>query len=205
MPPGFRFNGRPGLTLTVVAVFTLVILVVGVGYRVSAWGQRISGTVAAASPLVQPDRNPVHLAFDPLQVTQQIGDIFEVRLMAYSERQEVDGAEVYVVFDPSKLQVVDAAGNSASTVTLGGHLSLLLLNQVDNTAGLIRLAAGRLQPPYPYGSLLLANVTFQAIDATPTAGTELLFGRALPLTTQVTFAGEALETSLAPGVVLIAP
>lgn len=95
------------------------------------------------------------------------------------------GEGLYLRFDPTLLQVVDA-----DPVTPGVQIALgsfftpnyTQINSVDNAAGLISLACTRLYAPYPSGSGILAHITFQAVGAgtaqvafrtTPPEATEL--------------------------------
>jgi hypothetical protein len=73
----------------------------------------------------------------------------------------IDAAAARVTFDPAALEVTGVSG--------GGMLDTELTRTVDNGAGTLYYAAGKLGGPWPASSFVLANVTFR-VKTAPTSG-----------------------------------
>jgi hypothetical protein len=111
---------------------------------------------------------------DPATLTTLPGSIFTVDLKVDAWTYPVDTVQTYLSFDPEFLQVVDANGDPASTIT--GDLSVLdqpLANSADNTTGIVRYDAGKLGGTAT-GTFRIATVRFLALKVT-TPKTQVLF------------------------------
>jgi len=78
------------------------------------------------------------------------------------------GEGLYMQFDPTHLQVVDANPSvDGVQIGIGSFFTPIYLqeNRADNVTGQIALSASRLYAPYPSGSGILAQITFQAVSA----------------------------------------
>ena len=141
--------------------------------------------------------------FSPSPKNAVVGDIFTVELRVDPAGVPVDGAQAYVNFDPTYLQVVDAAGNPVSSITPGSTFGQVVQNNVDNTAGQIDYAAGR-QPgdPSVTTDFLLATIRFKALAAV--SSTPLTFNLSSPRLTQLSNAGSAVTSDKVNGSVSIA-
>ena len=105
----------------------------------------------------------VDLSVEPPAVATMVGDVFTVTVMVNAGAQEVVGADIDLHFEPSLLQVVDAAGQPADQVEPAGPLEVIF-NQVDPSAGRIRYAAGTFD--VASGDFPLAIVRFKALAST---------------------------------------
>lgn len=112
---------------------------------------------AEPSPLVElvaiVSASPVCLD-EPFDVTFQ---------MVAADSQPVDGVQVYLKFDPTKLQVNDISNS--------GALDFTLLKDFSNTEGYVHFAASSFFQPPPSGSFELVTVNFTALEES--AGTLL--------------------------------
>lgn len=107
---------------------------------------------------------PVQLYLNPASATVATGETFTLDVMVNTDAQPINNVELYISFDPAKLQVVDLAGNPASTVIADlAALNIELLNSADNSAGLIRYDAGRLTGAPPTGVFRVASIPFKAL------------------------------------------
>ncbi len=149
----------------------------------------------------------VHVAFDPAANTVVAGDIFTVDIQIQAGSQLVDGAEVYVHYDRTYLQVVDAAGNPVYEIQSNGYLPAVLRNSVltDTVQGLIHFAAGVYEPSSarPSGTFALATIRFQALAGTGGGVTPLTFGMQTGTLTQVTYNGDDVLAGVYNGSVTI--
>jgi hypothetical protein len=131
------------------------------------------------------------------------GDVFTVWVQVDAGSQLVDGAEVHLDYDPSRLQVVDADGNPADHVDNSGALDVVLRNNVDNTAGRIDFAAGTFSATPPSGAFALAAIRLRALNLTGSPSTELSFVLEPPRRTNVVYAGLSVLGGTNDGVVAL--
>lgn len=134
----------------------------------------------------------VDLAIEPTQSAVQVGETFAVDIEVRAGTQQVDGAAAYVNFDPALLQV--------DSVVPGSELTTELRNDFDNAAGEVNVAYGTFSN-FPSGTFVLATITFQAIDVSPS--TSLTFNAQLPRQSEVTFGGQPTLGDTIPGTVEI--
>lgn len=105
----------------------------------------------------------VDVCVEPPAVVATVGETFTVAVMVRAGAQDVVGADFELHFQPSFLQVVDAAGQPATRVEAAGPLSELF-HRVDPAAGRIRYAAGTFD--VVNGTFPLAILRFKALAAT---------------------------------------
>ena len=157
---------------------------------VTCAGLEAEGQVTDGGEISQP-QGTVNLAFDPSGKVANVGEIFTMALMVQAGAQPLNNVELYVNFDPAVLQVVDAAGNPASSIEPDlTTLETLLYNNVDNAGGHIRYDAGRLVGTPPTGTFRVALVRFKRL-----ASTETTIVRFVP-PTDVFFNGSSVVGSL---------
>jgi type VII secretion-associated serine protease mycosin len=126
-------------------------------------------------PLRSPSAD-VTLRLSPPTSAVRAGELFAVDLLLETGELGVDSVDAYLVFDPARLQVVDATGNPATVILPANGLPVILQNQADNGAGRIWFSAGR-QPggTMPAGDLRVATIRFRPLAATGAAGTAIGF------------------------------
>lgn len=155
----------------------------------------------------------VTLTFDPPVLTLARGQVQTVKLRL-SASEPVSGIEVHLDFDPAYLQVVNADGHPVSRLGQSEESSFpfVLVNRVDNTAGQIDYAAGRLERRGITGDFILAEFRLLALKETEgTPATVRLADGARtsdPERVRVTLAavgGRAIAVSLQPVAVRIEP
>jgi hypothetical protein len=135
----------------------------------------------------------VVLAINPESTSVALGENFDLVIEVRAGTQPVDGAAVYLNFDPDFLQVV--------SISAGNTLPTILENSYNNTAGQINFSASTLSS-FPSGTFTLATVTFQALA--PTSGTSLAFNSSSPRESDVTFEGSSILTGDIDGTIVIA-
>ena len=121
----------------------------------------------------------------------QVGELFTLDVRITSPERPVDGAAIYIDFDPTCLMVVDSAGNPTDQITPDPSLGIVFTNQVDSALGQIDYVAGATLPPapVPVGSFVVARIRFKALAAT--ADTEVRFVVDAPRRTRTLCEGEA--------------
>jgi len=141
----------------------------------------VSEYMVAVSPLT----DTVTLSLVPSFVEALVGEVFVVDVMAESRTQPFDTVQVYLDFDPTLLQCVDAAGNPI-TETIPISPTLVLQNEVDNEAGQVNYAARVAfgDPPLT-GRVQVIRLYFQSIAPTAPEGTPLEFNWTTPRRTDI--------------------
>jgi len=155
-----------------------------------------SGLQSATLPGVQ-------VSITPQATEASTGDIFTVLVQVEAGSQPVDGAEIHLDYDPSRLQVVDAGGNPVDHVDSSGTLDVVLRNHVDNAAGQIDFAAGTFSATPPSGTFALATIRLKAVNLAGSPATELHFVRESPRKTNVVYAGFSVLGGTSDGVVAL--
>ncbi|MCC6457394.1 MAG: hypothetical protein IT328_20735 [Caldilineaceae bacterium] len=130
-------------------------------------------TVEAAAPVV----GTVDMVIAPATTQTYVGATFTVAVEVQAGSQPVNGAEVYLTFDPALLEV--------QSIVKGSTLPTYVMEPVyNNTAGTFSAAAGKLGAPFPTGTFNLLSITFKAKAAS--VGTPLTMLRATPTESKVT-------------------
>jgi len=145
---------------------------------------RALGTALTAS-------QPVTITFVPSPIAAEVGDLFTVNVVLRAGTQPVDTADLFIRFPQGSLQVVDAAGNPASTIQAGSAFPRVLTNSASNGMGEIHYAATMLGTTLT-GNITVATIRFRAIA--PTSGGWLRFGVWPPEKTVVSHRGESVLT-----------
>lgn len=163
---------------------------------VSNYGK--SGATLAAGGTENPiptrqTNEAVSIVVDPATNRTQMGKTFTVTIRVQAGSGLVDGAQVSLDFDPTKLQVKKMTGNTSV-------LPQVLLNAYDNSAGTIDYAAGTLAN-FPAGEINLVQIEFEAIAKTP--ATPLTFHYGAPRNTEVTFAGGSVLNGDSDGMISV--
>jgi hypothetical protein len=109
----------------------------------------------------------VILTFDPPALTLARGESQIVRLRLRTE-EPISGIEVHLDFDATRLRVVNGDGHPLLSLELLNEspLPFILANRVDNTAGQIDYAAGRLERRGITGDFVLAELRLLAVKET---------------------------------------
>jgi hypothetical protein len=134
----------------------------------------------------------VSLNVDPITQSTTLGQNFNVSIKLRAGTQPIDGAAVYLNFNPSYLQVV--------SISAGSSLPMVIQNSFDNATGQVNFVAGALSN-FPTNTFTLATVTFKALAQT--AYTSVTFSNVFPRGSDVTFGGSSVLNSLGNGSVEI--
>ncbi len=98
--------------------------------------------------------------------TQTIeGEIISLQVVATAGEQQVDGAQVYVDFEPAAMQFVDPAGEPAMEIEPGTALPTVLLNSVDPARGWAGYMASSLGSSPISGEFIVATLRFKVLEA----------------------------------------
>jgi len=109
----------------------------------------------------------VGLTLYPSNTKTAVGRILPIQVRAESLEQEIDAAELHLQFDPTRLQIVNAAGDPVTAIQpAAAGPSTIIINRVDNQRGRIDFVAAQLAPPYPPTSVDLATFYVKAIAPT---------------------------------------
>ena len=128
------------------------------------------------------------LALVPTTTAFAVGDTFIVGVEVQSGAQSVDGAAVYLDFDPAVLEVLSVIPSSSLPITL--------TQQLDPIGGHLDLVRGAISP-LPQGTFALATITFRARSAAP-GGTLLGLSRTAARQSDVTFNGSSVLGQTVP-------
>ncbi|MCX6021193.1 MAG: hypothetical protein NTZ05_05600, partial [Chloroflexi bacterium] len=137
----------------------------GVSYSVRATD---ASSVTGSSPAFT-TRTPVALRLEtqPVQAAQN-GDAVEVRIVADAAGNQLDGVQFRLTFDPTKLQAVDADGQSANGINLqaGTALGLVVANVVNPATGVATFGLTRTAAQGPAsGTLMLGSFWLRGLAA----------------------------------------
>jgi uncharacterized repeat protein (TIGR02543 family) len=85
------------------------------------------------------------------------GEEFEVTFQVVTEEsQPVDGIQVYLNFDPDKMQI--------NSIANSGVLDFTLMEEFDNAAGYMHVAAGSWENEPPTGNFEFVTINFTALE-----------------------------------------
>ncbi len=116
-------------------------------------------------------QSPVEVSLVPSSSEVTLGNTFTVAINL-ANCTDVIGADVQVVFDPTKLQVVDSDALQAGVQIAPGSFIVgqIGANTANNTAGTVRFAVAKAAPGVD-GAGTLATITFAAVgEGTATIG-----------------------------------
>jgi len=160
-----------------------------------AGNQYLGPAVASASHEGAPIRlmsagGDVFLAFEPAEVEGESEDVFAFRIVIDAGDQPVDTVELYLVYPPDELTIVDTAGNPVSQIAATAMLPVVVANDVDNDLGAIEFAATAAGQESPRGSFVVARFRVRA----EAAGLDswILFGRDETHATDVLYRGQSV-------------
>ncbi|NOZ27514.1 MAG: hypothetical protein GXP39_05605, partial [Chloroflexi bacterium] len=130
-------------------------------------------TAASAESVVLTPAGPnltgaVSLRMVPSSTGASIGDIVTIDVVADAGTQPVDAAALHLDFDPTVLEVVDAAGSPATAVEPGMRLPTVLLNSVGPARGWVDFLAGSLGGSPAGGQFLVARLRVRVLAAEST-------------------------------------
>ncbi|MAU11687.1 MAG: hypothetical protein CL607_17815 [Anaerolineaceae bacterium] len=97
------------------------------------------------------------IVLNPLDSTVTVGDTFTINVELQAGTDEIIGADVYLTFDPTLVQV--------NNVATAPELPSVLAQSLDNGAGTIGYSLGKLSSPYPMGTFDLLQIEFEALSA----------------------------------------
>jgi hypothetical protein len=151
---------------------------------------------------------PPALYFEPAPATAVVGDILTVRLQVDAGQAQVTGGQASIDFDPTVLQVVNAAGQPVGeqedALAPGSTFGRVLLNRADNARGTIAFAAGTLDGAAS-GQLTLATIRFRALRTTDSLGTALAFVNTAGRPTSLAAGSADVLNTRANGTVYVVP
>jgi hypothetical protein len=120
------------------------------------------------------------------------GDVVGIDVVLETGDQPVDGADIYLDFDPTYLTVVDQTGSPVTAISPDPVFPQLIQNSVDNTLGHINYSAGALTGPRPSGTITVARFYVSPKRLTSLGWTQISFSRQVPRQTDVAYQGESV-------------
>ncbi|WKN42865.1 PA14 domain-containing protein [Tunicatimonas pelagia] len=126
----------------------------------------------------QPVWGQVSLVVSPAQIQVEESEIFSVEVIAQTGGQAIDGANVFLLFDPTAVQVQSADIDPDLPVELAPI-------GFDNTTGLIRYTSGLFNNPTS-GEIHLFTVVFEVVASVSSV---LIFTSAGGVSTEITYRG----------------
>jgi len=137
--------------------------------------------LAPATPVLA--AQPVDRTLVTERLKSYVDSSFDVAIQASAGPQPVRGMDVYLDFDPAKLEVIDQDDSQEGVqISPAGAFGVILQNSVDNAAGRIAFSAGS-QENLPSWDFAVTAIRFKAKAATET-------------TTAVTFSTSPERTTL---------
>jgi hypothetical protein len=153
------------------------------------------------APLAPTQLGTVTMRITPSPYTATLGEIFTVDVEVEAGANEVQGVKMYLDFDTSKLEVVDAAGDPTDEL-IDGDLDFAAKNEVDNATGQIAYDTAMLGDRID-GTFRVATIRFKALEL----GTaDVTINLTDPRKTRVSYAaGQDHNLVASDGVVIIVP
>jgi hypothetical protein len=166
-------------------------------WLVSNYGKVGGGSSTQSEFMKVASQSSVTIQIDPPAIQSHIGDKFTVTIRIQAGSQLVDGVQVCLDFDPTKLRIVQV-------ISINNGLPLSIQNKIDNSKGAFDYAVGAFSN-FPSGNLGIVQVQFEAIGVT--TGTPITFhhgvDNGLSRDTDVTFAGSSILTGDSPGLITV--
>jgi len=145
----------------------------------------------------------VNISLQPATEHVGVGEVFDLIIQAEAGDQPVSGISAFIDFDPAYLEVVDAdAETGGIQITPGSTLTMVMLNEADNSIGTIDYSAGKLGEPFPTGTFTVATIQFRALAQTSPI-TSIIFSTDFPRETVVDYSGNDVTGTLTGGTVCI--
>lgn len=134
------------------------------------------------------------LFVSPATSTIDLDQVFELELHVDTAGQVADTVDAYLTFDPALLEVVDAAGNPATSITPNPDVvGSVTYNHVNPITGQIDVSASQYASPYLTGSTTVAMVRFRA--EAPAAQTTVELARSGIRQSDLFLGGNSLQTT----------
>jgi hypothetical protein len=141
--------------------------------------------LAALAPNPAEAQNPIDMLIIPSNNTIFAGDNFVVTVQIQAGTQQLNAADAYLNFDPTKLKVI--------SMTPGTTLYVPFLNLFDNNLGQIGYSAIIFNTTVS-GTFDLVSIQFQAIAET--SASDITFSRSLPRETAAALLGTSIPLNL---------
>ncbi len=126
-----------------------------------------------ASPLQQ---GCATMGFSPPSAwAVQVGDTVVLHVPLDADGVTFCAVGFLIHFDPTLLQVVDAAGDPASQIEPGSLPGLNVMNTASNTQGTIEFSQAILPPGQTGGNFTVATIRLKVMVALPAGGTQVTF------------------------------
>lgn len=107
----------------------------------------------------------VSLRVLPASPQADVGQTLALEIRAESGQQPADVVELYLDYDPTLLQVVDAAGVATKTIESGDALPRVFANRVDAVYGWVDYLASSLGATPPSGEFIVARLRVKVLKA----------------------------------------
>ncbi len=124
------------------------------------WAEELETLSLSASPAA----GAVALTLAPTNTVAAVGKIVLLEVIAEAGTQRVDTGELHIDYDPTRLQLVTAAGVPALQIEAGGRLPVVLLNAVDAARGRADYVATVTGDTVVSGRFTLAGLRFKVLQ-----------------------------------------
>lgn len=148
-------------------------------------GRSLLSTRFDTEVMIISDGNEVALELSVGDTPILAGSEFDLVTSIRAGASQIDGAAVYLDFDPTQLQVVGVTPTMA--------LPVLLQSRFDNVAGQVDFAVGVLVTVPPAGSFDVLTLKMRALRA---GVTRIVFHQELPRMSQLTLSGATVATRM---------
>ncbi len=132
------------------------------------------GLLSAALSGVSATADGVLLDISPSSPVVSRNDIFTLDIRVVAGTQLVNGAEVHLDFDASRVQVVDDSGVPTNALLAGSALPVIVTNSANNMLGQIDYAAGIFGSQVS-STFVLASIRLKAMASTGAGTTPISF------------------------------
>ncbi len=143
------------------------------------------------------------LVLSPTTTTAYQDHTFQLDLKFDTAGRVADTVDAYLSYDPALLEVIDAAGNPATSITENSAVvDSVTYNHVDRATGQIGFSASQSTSPYLTGSATVATIRFRA--KAPTSSTSVQLVRSGVRQSDLFAGGTELQATLGHATVEIA-
>jgi uncharacterized delta-60 repeat protein len=124
---------------------------------------RLQGVSDPPSPTPSPAPTGPRLFLSPATTSIAPNQTFQLTVRIDMAGKVADTVDAYLMYDPAALEVVDAAGNPATSITANSAVvSNVSYNRVNPTTGQIDFSASQYSSPYLSGVATVATIRFRA-------------------------------------------